>query len=155
MAQVKHSKLSPASGEVIELSSIELWKEALDVLRLLRPELDAHSFLQGREALMASGYRLFGLLHAGRIVCVAGVALHPHVVREKEFWVHDLVTLDEERSKGFGQTMMKHLQKIARESGCSRLMVHTRIERERARHFYLERLGYEPYAVVYQKVWEK
>ena len=153
MDEVKQSRLGLDSVTVTELATIELCNEALDILRLLRPDLDDDKVLEQRDLLMANGYRLFGLHKAGRIICVAGVVLHPHLIRGAEFWVHDLVTLEEERSKGYGKAMMQHLERVALESGCSRLLVHTRIEREQAQHFYERHMGFETYAIVYQKAW--
>lgn len=139
-------------AEIFELITYEQWREALVVLRELRPDLHIESTVAARSNLMARGYKLFGLAEKGRFVCVAGVAVHPHITRGNDFWVHDLVTLPEERSQGSGQRMMRFLEKHAKELGCSRLSVHTRLTRDRAQNFYEKHLCYERYAVVFQKL---
>lgn len=135
---------------ILELKSESQWHEALQILQLLRPDLKPGEALQSRETLQARGYRLYGLFEISRIVCVAGVVLQPHITRGIDFWVHDLVTAEESRSRGYGEQMMRFLEDEARELGCGRMTVHTRANRERAQNFYENHLGYERYAVVFQ-----
>lgn len=143
----------PIEGESIsdirELSSEEDWRQAWEVLYQLRPYLELEYFLTMRRDLRNRGYRLFGLFSFSRIVCVAGILIHPHVSREGDFWVHDLVTIEDERSKGHGKNMMRFLEDLAREAGCTRLSVHTRVSRKDAQRFYEDKLGYQQYAIVY------
>lgn len=135
---------------IIQLVLEEHWREAIEVLRELRPELDSIKTVHNRETLQARGYRLYGLFENSRIVCVAGVVLQPHITRGIDFWVHDLVTAEGARSRGYGEQMMRFLEDEARGLGCGRMTVHTRANRERAQNFYENHLGYERYAVVFQ-----
>lgn len=141
--------MNASSPQIYELKTESEWREALHVLRELRPELDIERVVKGRTELQARDYHLYGLAHEGRIVCVAGAVVHPHITRINDFWVHDLVTTEHARSHGFGEAMMRFLEARARELGCLRLSVHTRLNRERAQKFYEHRLDYDRYALVF------
>lgn len=137
--------------EIAELTKEEEWREALSILRELRPELEIDATLEKRASLMASGYAMYGLRVQGKIVSVAGAVTHPHITRDIDFWVVDLVTASEYRSQGLGAAMMRFLEDRASALGSSRLLVHTRFARERAQGFYDNHLGYERYAVVFNQ----
>ena len=136
--------------EIFELTTDAEWREALPVILELRPGLDIEATLQRRTTLLSQGYKLFGLVLNGKFVCVAGVAIHPHIARGADFWVHDLVTVSEARSRGYGKAMMRYLEQLAQSMGCSRISVHTQLKRDQAQKFYEHRLGYERYAVVFK-----
>lgn len=137
--------------QIRELTSESDWMLALEVLRELRPELDVHKSLADRTRLMASGYALFGLWSDDSLACVAGICLHPHILRGIDFWVHDLVVRESARSHGLGKLMMRFLEERARARGCDRMLVYTQATRERARNFYENHLGYERYAITYRR----
>lgn len=135
--------------EIFELETEDQWREAFPVLQTLRTSLTEEEFLKRRESMLTDGYHLFGLTHQGKLVAVASADLYPHITKDKNCWVHDLATAESERSKGFGAKLMRHLEQWAKDQGCSRLCVHTRLERQAAQRFYEEKLGYPKTAVVY------
>ncbi|NDC38054.1 MAG: GNAT family N-acetyltransferase [Proteobacteria bacterium] len=136
---------------IVELTSEPQWREAFAVLATLRTSLEESEFLRRRESLQRDGYRLFGLIHEGKIVAVAGADLYPHVTKGRNCWVHDLATHPEQRSKGYGSRLMRYLESWAKEQGCARLCVHTRFEREDTQKFYEIKLGYPRTAVTYYR----
>ncbi len=141
--------------EIFELITDEQWREGLGVLQELRTDLDLETVLSQRVDLIARGYKLFGLFENGQLLCVAGVIVQPHITRINELWVHDLVTVSHARSRGLGLQMMRYLEVQARNLACGRLLVHTRLSRARAQHFYEEHLAYERYALVFEKNLER
>ena len=137
--------------EIQELVTEEQWAKAYPVLATLRTSLSQIQFLGRRELLLQNGYHLFGLFFQGQIVAVAGADIYPHVSQGLNCWVHDLATAEAFRSRGFGGKLMRHLEKWAKGRGCTRLCVHTRVERESAQRFYEKKLGYPRTAVVYYR----
>ncbi len=137
--------------EFLELRTQSEWREAFPVLLELRPSLTLEKFLSDRERLLGEGYRLFGLHDNGQILCVASAIVYPHVSHGLDCWVHDLATLEQARSRGYGEAMMHFLEMFASSLNCSRLLVHTRCSRDRAQNFYTNHMNYDPYAVVFQK----
>jgi len=137
--------------EFLELKSENEWREGFPALNSLRSKLTESEFLKRRETLLNAGYRLFGLKTNGKIVAVASADLYPHVADGVNCWVHDLATVDGERSKGYGAKLMQNVERWAKQQGCTRLAVHTRVEREKAQNFYEQKLGYPKTAITYYK----
>ena len=138
-------------SEIFELTTSEQWDAAWPALASLRKDLSREDFLNSREKMIADGYQLFGLQSAGRIVSVAGLIIYPHITRERDCWIYDLATLEEERSKGFGEKILRFVEAHAKERGCSRICLHTRLSRIDAQRFYETKAQYDQYAYVYKK----
>lgn len=140
------------STEIIcELTSESDWIEAYPILKVLRRDLDQQIFLSTRENYLSNNLTLFGLRVDGELQALAGVALYPHLSRQIDCWVHDIVTNESSQSKGYGRKLMQHIEKWAEQKGCSRVSVHTRVERKDSQRFYQEKLGYSNNAIVYSK----
>lgn len=138
-------------SEIFFLKTESEWREAFPCIQSLRPDLSVESFLGRRENLLSRDYYLLGLMDEGRIVAVAGYVLQPHIERGSEFWIHDLATLPNCRSRGYGGQLMAFLEIEAAKVGCSRVVLHTRKQREDAQRFYEDKVGLDNYAVVYKK----
>lgn len=134
-----------------ELVSAEQWQAAFPILQQLRQRLTEEDFLSRREELLESGYLLFGLYENDKIVSVASAIIYPHVTRGKDFWIHDLVSDEGVRSKGFGKAFLNWLEDYAQSKGCSRVCVHTRNTNDGSKHFYGIKCEYDGYATVFQK----
>ncbi len=138
-------------SECFELRTSQQWDDAWPALQSLRESLSREAFLHSREDMIDNGYQLFGLQSDGRIVSVAGLMIYPHVTRGRDCWVYDLATLKEERSKGFGARILQFVESYAKEKGCTRVCLHTRLSRGDAQRFYETRVEYDRYAYVYQR----
>ena len=137
--------------EFLELKTESEWSQAFQVLRELRQGLTVDKFLADRERLLRDGFRLFGLQADGRICSVASAHVYPHVSHGSDCWVHDLATSQNDRGNGYGEALMRHIEGVASSLGCSRALVHTGNSRAHAQNFYANHLGYDRYAVVFQK----
>ncbi len=138
-------------NRIQQLKTEEEWNQAWPALQALRNDLDRESFIESREDLVSSGYELFGLRSEGRIVCVATLIIHPHVLRRRECRLYDLVTLPGERSKGFGSELLRFVERYARDRRCTRVYIHTQQDRIDAQRFYEEHAGWNQRAYVYDK----
>lgn len=126
------------------------WAEAFPLLKELRPSSVLVDIESRRERLLADGYELHGLYEESvKVVCVAGIGMHAHLIRSHDLWIHELVTQESERGQGYGLAMLRYLESYAREKGCNRLYLHTQLFREDAQRFYEQRAGYNKYALVY------
>jgi GNAT superfamily N-acetyltransferase len=77
----------------------------------------------------------------GRLVGWAHVALKPSVLEVASAQLMGLVVTQMERSNGIGRTLLLAAEGWARERGVERMIVASRVTRERAHRFY-EREGY-------------
>lgn len=133
--------------QIRELTSEQEWTEAHKVFVTLRPRLPLKDLLDRRESLLSRGYRLLGLYDRATLIGIAGIQILPHVLRGQDLRVHDFATHAEHLSRGYGRCLLNHMRTIAKNEGCSRIMLHSRMENTRAHSFYLgqgfDRLGFE------------
>lgn len=137
--------------EIKELHSNTDWQKAYPILKTLRADLIEDHFLSNRESLISNGYTLIGLFDSGELISVAGVDLYPHITRGIDCWIHDLATKENLRSNGYGKRLMQYIENWAKSKGCSRLCVHTRVEKISAQNFYEQKLNYKKSAITYYK----
>ena len=69
-----------------------------------------------------SGFRIQNCLHSG-----------------KTLYVDDLVTAEDQRSKGFGEMLMAWMENHAREQGCETFSLDSGTQRTGAHKFYFRR----------------
>lgn len=136
---------------IIELETSEHWRQAFNCMKYLRPDLRLSAMLENRESLLERDFHLIGFFDAGDIVGVVSYVIQPHLSRNNEFWIHDLVIMPEFRNKGISKKLLDHLEIKAREKKCSRMVVHTRIDKDLAEPYYQGKMAYEKYATVLTK----
>lgn len=107
------------------------------VMSQLRPLLIANEFVARVKAQQAEGYQLASLEHEGRVVAVAGFRVQNMLSSGKTFYVDDLVTDANERSKGHGEAMIQWLIALAREASCDTFSLDSGTHRMDAHAFYL------------------
>jgi GNAT superfamily N-acetyltransferase len=107
------------------------------VMSQLRPKLIATEFLGQVQRQQAEGYQLAFLEHEGAVVSVAGFRVQNMLSSGKTFYVDDLVTDANARSKGHGEAMIQWLIALAREAGCDSFSLDSGTHRQEAHAFYL------------------
>jgi GNAT superfamily N-acetyltransferase len=103
----------------------------------LRPHLRAEDFTARVRRQMGQGYQLLAGSVAGRVVAVAGFRLIEALAWGPTLYIDDLVTDSRERSKGYGEALMRWLIDYARTHGCEELHVDSGVQRFDAHRFYL------------------
>ncbi len=137
--------------DIFHLTTPALWLEALPVAQVLWPELRAEDCLARLTAMTASAYALYGIRAEGALVGIAGVQEIALLARGKVLWLFDMAVLPSHQGQGMGTRLLDFLQALAREGGYSRLLLHTRADREATVDFYRAQLG-EPFGVVFRAV---
>lgn len=102
----------------------------------LRPHLAEGEFMERVLMQQAAGYRLAYIESVSGPACVAGFRIGESLAWGRFLYVDDLVTLEAERSKGYGRAMLDWLHTYAANHGCQQLHLDTGIQRERAHQFY-------------------
>jgi GNAT superfamily N-acetyltransferase len=137
-------------NQIRELFTEEDWRDAWPAVNALRAYVTLESFLANREAHIAEGTRLFGLVKDNVIASIAAIRIGLHLSGEKELYIKDLVTLEAYRSRGLGGELMSFLGDFAVSNGCFRVILHSAQHREDAHRFYMS-IGYHQYATVFIK----
>ncbi len=112
------------------------------VMHQLRPHLTPDTFLSRVRSQQQAGYVLAYVESDGRPVAVAGFRILETLGSGRFLNVDDLVTLDTERSRGHGATLLKWLISRAEAESCGRLELDSAMRRRDAHRFY-EREGME------------
>ena len=108
-----------------------------DVMAELRPHIAREQFLPLIRSMQADRFRLACIRVEGRVVAVAGYRISTNLVYGRNLYVDDLVTAENERSKGYGRELLAWLRNIAVEKGCKAFQLDSGVQRKRAHEFYL------------------
>jgi GNAT superfamily N-acetyltransferase len=110
------------------------------VMKQLRPDIAEEKFVQKIRELQKFGYQLVYLEVSGKPVAVAGFRISESLAWKRYLYVDDLVTLTNERSKGYGSRLLKWLTDLASRERCEQFHLDSGVQRKDAHRFY-EREG--------------
>ena len=112
------------------------------VMRQLRPHFDQEEafIAQARRQMAQERWRLAFVEDEDDIVAVAGFRLLECLSTGKTLYVDDLVTSEDRRSKGHGESLMRWLEDRARKAGCQTFSLDSGTQRTGAHRFYF-RMG--------------
>ena len=110
------------------------------VMAELRPHLSLEQFLNQVQMQMLFGYQLTYVDVDSNIVAVAGHRQSHNLAWGKFFYVDDLVTAENQRSKGYGKQLLDWLINYARQQACQQFHLDSGVQRKDAHRFY-EREG--------------
>lgn len=106
------------------------------VFKELRQDLVKEEFVPKVRELEKNGYMISYVEVNGKPVCVAGFRFGESLAWKRYLYVDDLVTLESERSKGYGSKLLSWLMEYASKNGCSTFHLDSGIERKDAHRFY-------------------
>ena len=125
-------------SQLIRLAeSDEAISACFPVMRQLRPQFDAETFLSQVRRQQQSGYRLAYVSESDRIAAVAGFRISECLAWGRFLYVDDLVTDETVRSRGCGSRLLAWLIEQARAAGCGQLHLDSGVQRFDAHRFYL------------------
>jgi len=119
-------------GAIVEPS---WFAHAERVHRMLRTALPA-DYRGKMERVFAGGGQMCVAVEGERVLGIAVYRISENTFAGLHLYVDDLVTDEAERSKGVGQTLMSHLERLARQSGCEKLVLDSGTQRRQAHKFY-------------------
>ena len=110
------------------------------VMSELRPHLSRSGFIdQVKRQIDESGYQLMFLEYDSDVKAVAGIRVAEWLARGKSLDLEDLVSTENERSKGFGGALFDRIVEYAREQSCIEVRLVSHVTRYRAHQFYLKK----------------
>ena len=137
---------------VIELTEQDELRRAYPLMNELRTHLMSVDEYEATLAEMrAGGYRLFAAVEGGAYVALAGIAIRTNFYYGKFLYVYDLVTSENERSKGHGKLLLDHLEAVATAASCQTIALSSGVQRAEAHRFYEEKMGFDRVSYVFKK----
>ena len=121
----------------IAISDTEILN-CFDTVAELRPHLKKDQFLATVREMEKGGYQLLYIEDDSAVVAVAGFRIARNLHMGKHLYVDDLVTAESQRSKGYGETLVRWLRELAIKEGCTYLHLDSGTHRGRAHKFYFE-----------------
>lgn len=122
----------------VKLLSSEAELECIaPVMRELRPQYDHEQLCAQIRKQQALGYQLAYVEENDKVLCVAGFVIGEKLAWQKHLYVDDLVSSEQQRSRGAGKLLMDWLKQYAREQGCQQLHLDSGVTRFAAHRFYL------------------
>ena len=117
-------------------------RHCFPVARQLRTYFDQEEAFvtQARRQMANERWRLAFVEDEGEVVALAGFRLLECLHSGKTLYVDDLVTREDRRSKGHGETLMRWLEDRARKAGCQTFSLDSGTQRTEAHRFYF-RMG--------------
>jgi GNAT superfamily N-acetyltransferase len=117
-------------------------RRCFPVIRQLRTHFDREEMFvtQARRQMTSERWQLAFVEDEGEVVALAGFRLQEYLYSGKTLYVDDLVTREDQRSKGHGETLMRWLEDRARKAGCQTFSLDSGTQRAQAHRFYF-RMG--------------
>jgi GNAT superfamily N-acetyltransferase len=125
-----------AEESIFIASNREQLERCYPVMSQLRTALTAEDFIARVELQQSEGYRLACLEHDGVVAALAGFRVMNVLWSGKTMYVDDLVTDAAQRSRGFGERMVRWLVELARAEDCATFALDSGTHREEAHAFY-------------------
>jgi GNAT superfamily N-acetyltransferase len=113
-------------------------RRCFPVIRQFRTHFDQEETFvaQARRQMANERWRLAFVEDEGEVVALAGFRLLECLATGKTLYVDDLVTREDRRSKGHGETLMRWLETRARTAGCQTFSLDSGTQRTAAHRFY-------------------
>jgi GNAT superfamily N-acetyltransferase len=116
------------------------------VMQQLRPAIVGQEYRTTVQRMMAAGFHLAAVVVDGDVQAVAGYRFAEGLAWGRYMYVDDLVTAQNERSRGHGKLLLGWLKDEAGAHGCGELHLDSGVQRHGAHRFYLrERMDISAY----------
>jgi len=124
--------------------------EAYSVMRELRPELDEGTYFSILDNHHGR-YKIIALYDEDQLMAVAGIEIQLNLYDLRHMRVHDLVTREGVRSRGYGKKLMDWIEVLSRKERCEWMVLSSGVKRTEAHSFYRSQVRYEHKAEVFMK----
>ena len=126
------------------MSDVKLAQSDADIARCfgvmhqLRSHLkdEAEFIRRCRQQMAEDHFSLIYVEDGGAVAAVAGFRIQNFLHSGKTLYVDDLVTAEDKRSKGFGETLLAWMENHARGQGCQTFSLDSGTQRTDAHKFY-------------------
>jgi GNAT superfamily N-acetyltransferase len=132
MSPIRIVDIADAQGRIVER---EWLARAESVHRELRPHLPEDYFAK-MQRVFADGARMSIAVREEAVVGVAVHRIHENTFDGVQMYCDDLVTSAHVRSNGVGAALMRHMEALARPSGCAKFNLDSGTQRQQAHKFY-------------------
>ena len=134
--------------QIRELDLKEL-QTAWELVSQLRTKIEYDEF-ENLIYDMRENYTMVGLFERDKLITYAGVSINTNLYHKRHLFIHELVTDETQRSKGYAKMMLEYLSDYARVGACENIVLSSGLQREDAHRFY-ENNDFEKVSFVFLK----
>jgi GNAT superfamily N-acetyltransferase len=109
------------------------------VLRTLRPHLSHEEYVAQASEMIHEGYNLAYIEENGEAVAAIGFRYLQFLYCGKHFYIDDLVTLEDQRGKGYGGILLDFVADVAKKEGFEVITLDSGHHRTDAHRLYLNK----------------
>jgi len=110
-----------------------------ETMSQLRSHIKRDDFLPRVRGQEKNGYKLAFIEDKDQVVSVAGFRIAETLAWGKFMYVDDLVTDEDQRSKGYGDKLIDWLMEYAKENQCQEFHLDSAVQRFSAHRFYFRK----------------
>lgn len=136
---------------VKELLNKEDLLKAFPLIKQLGASFSEETYLSLIEDMKKEDYKMFALYAEEEVVSVAGVSKLTTLQYGKHVYVNELVTDENQRSKGYGQILLSFVNEWAKDNGCNVVVLSSGFQRVEAHKFYESKMGFDKTSYVFKK----
>jgi GNAT superfamily N-acetyltransferase len=126
-----------SSQEIRQIETAEELRACFPLMRQLRPHLvDEDDFIRRVASMRAESYAMLAVWQDGQPIALTGYRYQQNLMFGHFLYVDDLVVNERNRSAGHGASLLQTLERMARDRGCSRLVLDTGLSYALAQRFY-------------------
>lgn len=114
-------------------------EKCFPVMVQLRTKLTKKEFIERVENQQKLGYKLVFVQDNHKVVACAGFRIMSSLVYGKFLYIDDLITDNENRSKGYGDKLFDWLIEFAKKENCKELHLDSGVQRFDAHRFYFRK----------------
>lgn len=134
-----------------ELRTETQWIDAFSLMSQLRTELNVDEYLKLLKKMTSEGYQLFALYEENQMKSLIGLTVRTNFYNKSHAYIYDLVSDQNERSKGYGQQLLLYIHQWAKEQGVEYIALESGIHRTEAHRFYEEKMEYDKWCYSFRK----
>jgi GNAT superfamily N-acetyltransferase len=112
-------------------------QDCFSLFKVLRPHLNEEEFLPQVRRQQIQGYQILALEHEDMIKSAAGFRIVEFLAWGKILYIDDLVTLPDQKKRGYGGTLLDWLITHAQNKKCAEIHLDTGYARHDAHKLYL------------------
>ena len=127
------------NSEILIAQSDKEIQACFPVFKVLRPHLGAEDFLPQVRRQQAQGFKILALKREGIVKSAAGFRMTECLAWGKVLYIDDLVTMPEEKKRGYAGELLDWLITYAQNQQCNGLHLDSGYARHDAHRLYLRK----------------
>ena len=122
---------------IVNLDSLEDMLQAFPLVQQVYPKMDLATYRSNVAEMMAmSNFKMIGAIYDGKLVGVSGYFILRMLYCGRYLQASNFVVDQNNRGFGIGRKILQHLEELARENDCNKLVLDSYTENKKSHPLY-------------------